>query len=178
MAALACECMVADMEAGNEPYWLTLQGVNGCGKTYLLGQVYEQAKRINPGNPLNNPIWPPDWETSQRKVYEGGRPATHRMEEQVFSSYLRTGRYNFVNELRDDFFLAFDEVGATRDPTNFIAEGVGTLCDNRLGKWTMFCTNLTLGEIAERMDARISSRMLRNENKFIAITAGDYALKG
>ncbi len=65
----------------------------------------------------------------------------------------------------------------TRDPTNYVAEAVATLAEMRLNRWTMLATNLSLEEIAERMDARISSRIVRHNHKLVSIAAGDYALR-
>ena len=177
LAKLACESFVAAMEVDCDPYWLTLTGVTGCGKTYLLRQVFREAKRINPGNPANTPIWPPDWETNGARSHDASRPGCFLYDEGGFASRMRNGAYDLPRAHYDDFFVGFDEVGVTRDPTNFISEAVGTLCDVRLRRWTMFCTNLSLQEISERMDARIASRMIRSGNKVIEINAGDYALR-
>lgn len=175
-AKAACAGFVADMEANAEPYWLTLLGVTGCGKSFLMGQVFREATRINPGNPKNNPIWPPDWDDNQAHVYTGRRPYALRYDEGGLASRMRNGQYDLPRELRDEFFVCLDEVGIVRDPTNFISEAVGTLCEARLGRWTMFASNFSLQEISDRMDDRIASRMLRNGNKVVVITAGDYAL--
>lgn len=176
-AANACTDLVAAMERGDEPHWLTLTGVNGCGKTMLMKQVFEQAVRVNPGNPVLNPIWPPNWETSKRKIYEGGRPYCLWIDERRLSARLRGGEYRLIDSFRSDFFVAMDEVGVERDPTNFISNALGEFCEARLGHWGMFATNLTLQEIAERMDARIASRLIRDRNRVVSITAGDYALR-
>jgi hypothetical protein len=40
--------------------------------------------------------------------------------------------------------------------------------------WT---TNLTLAEVSQRLDSRISSRLIRDGNKVVTITAGDYAMR-
>ena len=181
LAAVSCSAFVRDMELGMPPYWITLQGVNGCGKTFLMRQVFEQAKRINPGNPANNRIWPPDWSDfppDKVNVYSGRRPYCLRYDESSLASLMRAGDYGLPMTLRADYFVCLDEIGGTRDPTNFMSDAVTQLCEGRLNRWGMFATNLTLQEIAERMDARISSRMIRHENKFIAISAGDYALRG
>jgi hypothetical protein len=168
------------MERGADPYWLTLQGVNGCGKTMLGRQVWAQAKRINPGNPANNPIWPPDalesWGDGAN-TYTGARPYALWFDEGGLISRMRAGDYTLPRSLRGDFFVALDEVGITRDPTNYVSESVATFCETRLNRWGFFATNLTLKEIAERMDARISSRLIRDRNVFISIAAGDYALR-
>jgi len=179
-AKAACERFVADMERGGDPYWLTLQGTFGCGKTYLLQQVFQQAKRINPGNPANNPIWPPDALQSWGEgvnTYTSSRPYALRLDEGGMVSRMRNGDHDYPRRLRDDFFVAFDELGIARDPTNYVAEAVATLAEMRLNRWTMIATNLSLEEIAERMDARISSRIVRHNHKLVSITAGDYALR-
>lgn len=179
-AALACARFVADMERGTHPYWLTLQGVNGCGKTMLLKQVLEEARRINPGNPRNNAIWPPDWkqfDPDSVNIYTDRRPYCLDFTEARMAQRMRDGDYHFPANARNDFFVALDEIGVARDPTNFVAEAVGALCEARIGRWSMFATNLSLQEIAERMDARISSRLVRDDNVFLKIRARDYALR-
>lgn len=178
-AKAACEAFVADMERGASPYWLTLLGANGCGKTMMLRQVFQEAKRINPGNPAHNPIWPPNWATFEPKVnfYTDARPYCLWYDEGGMASRMRSGDYELPRNCRTDFFVGLDEVGITRDPTNFISEAVGTLCENRLNRWTVFASNLSLPQISERMDARITSRMVRDENRLVTIQAGDYALR-
>ena len=180
-ARSACAKFVAAMESGAQPYWLTFTGVNGCGKTMLARQVFEQAKRINPGNPANNPIWPPDALERAAEgvnVYEPSRPYCIWIKEGDLASRMRGGEYGLPEDLRGDYLVALDELGISRDPTNFVSEAVGRLCDNRIGRWGIFCTNFTLNEIKERMDGRIASRLVRDDNLVVQITSGDYALRG
>jgi DNA replication protein DnaC len=165
------------MEAGEDPWWLTFSGVNGSGKTMLARQVFEQAKRINPGAHENNPIWPPDWQTSGEHTYRMRRPYCLWFDERTFAGRLRGREYDLADELRDDFFVVLDELGTVRDPTSFIADKLGELAERRLNRWTMWTTNLTLAEIAERLDARITSRLIRDGNRVVRIEASDYALR-
>ena len=176
-AADACERFAADMWVGAHPRWLTLTGVNGCGKTMLARQLYERGQTVNPGNPANNAIWPPDWNESGSHVYFGRRPACRWFDERAFASRLRAGEYDLADYLRDDFMVVLDELGSTRDPTNFVADKLGELAERRMNRWTVWTTNLDLAEIAERLDARISSRLIRDENQVVRITADDYALR-
>lgn len=176
----ACAKFVADMEAGEEPYWLTLCGVNGTGKSMMMRQVFEQAKRINPGNYANNPIWPPNWKESGKEgvnIYNDRRPYCIALDEASLARRMRGGEYDLPVDLRGDFFVTLDELGVERDPTNFIANSLSKLCENRIGKWTMFATNLSLKEITERIDARVASRLIRDGNRFININARDYAMR-
>ena len=177
VAAAACATLVADMERGTEPYWLTLVGVNGCGKTMLARQVHEQAHRINPGNPQNNPIWPPNWSADKQEVYRERRPNCVWIDERAFASRVRSGEYDLPDSLRADWCVAFDELGTVRDPTNFIADQISSLAERRLRRWMIWTTNLNAQEIGERIDARVSSRLIRDRNRVVKITAGDYALR-
>jgi DNA replication protein DnaC len=167
------------MERGEEPYWLTLSGVNGCGKTMLMRQVFEEAKRVNPGNPANNPIWPPDWKqfTKGTNTYTASRPYCLSLTEGDVARKMRGGQHDFIESIRGDYFIALDELGVARDPTNYVADVMAALAEARLGRWTMFATNLSLNEIGDRMDARITSRMVRDRNLLITIEARDYALR-
>ena len=179
-ARQVCSRYVADMEQGRQPYWLTLTGANGCGKTRLLQQLFRQAQRLNPGNPANNPIWPPDWETRPRgavSVYEDSRPLCRWFTESGMAAKMREGFWELPRLLQEDWCVALDELGGARDPTNFVADAVAQVCDLRLGRWTLFATNLTLGEISQQVDARIASRLIRDDNRVLTITAGDYALR-
>jgi DNA replication protein DnaC len=177
----ACAKFIASMESGSEPYWLTFTGVTGCGKTMLARQVFEESKRLNPGNPANNPIWPPDAfdrMSEGTNTYESSRPYCLWFKEGDLAARMRAGEYSLPEDLRGDYLVVMDELGIARDPTNFVSEAVGRFCDNRLGRWTIFCTNFSLNEIRDRMDARISSRLVRDDNLVVQITSGDYALRG
>ena len=171
-----CGQMIADMEKGAEPYWITLQGKYGCGKTNLAKQTFEQAKRCNPGNPANNPIWPPPAVRSRLATYDGGRPYCLWFDERDFVDRVRRGDYELPERLTNDFLIVIDDLGSTRDPTNFASDIISRLCQNRLRSWMIFTTNLTAPELNERMDGRISSRLIRDGNKVAKITAGDYAI--
>lgn len=159
---------IADMAAFSRPYWLTFSGVNGCGKTMLCAQIVQAARPLNPGE---KSLWIPVDKSKPR------RPRCVWFDEKDFATRLRAGEYDLPDYLADDFLLVFDELGFARDPSSFIADGIARLCQSRRDKWTVFATNLSLEEIAQRIDARITSRLIRDDNRFITIKAGDYALR-
>lgn len=175
-AAEACRTFVADMDRGAEPYWLTLVGKFGCGKTMLARQIFDAARRINPGNPTNNPVWPPDYDSRTDRVYEAERPACFYFDEKDFAQRMRQGEFDLPETLRGDFFVVLDELGFSRDPTNFVAEAIARLAQCRLRGWTVWCSNLGIAEIGDRIDGRVSSRLIRDENKVVQISSPDYAL--
>ena len=163
-AADACGGFVAALAAQPESgHWLTLAGVNGCGKSMLAEQLLAQARRLNPDRGLI--IGPRE------------RRACTWIDERDLARRMRGGEWDLPEYLGGDFFVVLDELGATRDPSTFVADAIARLCQARRDKWTVFTTNLTMQEIAERQDARIASRLIRDRNRFVTITAGDYALR-
>lgn len=151
------------------PFWLTLSGDCGCGKTMLARQLFEAMHQFNPGN---GSLW---------VAGSGFRAERNRRPECVFLKYAEFATrcredFGYAEYLRSDFLVVIDDLGATRDPSNFVADQLYRLCEVRLGKWTVFTTNLTLMEVGQ-IDKRIASRMIRDGNQFLKITAGDFAMR-
>ena len=170
----ACALFIATMAADPEGpgYWLTLSGKFGSGKTMLAEQLFAQAKRLNPDEA---PViiyrnYDPDNPPQRRR--------TIRTDERAIAQKMRgvDGDTDLPERYARGFFVLLDELGATRDPTLFAADAVARLLQGRMDKWTVICTNLTVAEIADRIDARIASRLIRDSNVFLTIEAGDYAL--
>lgn len=163
---------VAEVAAGAPPRWLTFSGPCGSGKTFLSHQIFAEAAKHNPGNASL-------WLAGTNEYRERSRrPRCVWMTEADFAARLRGGEYDLPDYLARDFLVAIDDLGATRDPSAFVADALGKLANLRLGKWTLFTTNLSLPEISERMDERIASRLVRPPgNRLVRITAHDYALQ-
>lgn len=138
----------------------------------LAKQSFEEASKYNPGNA-------PLWITGQG-VYDvsNRRPRNVWFTAPAFKDKMLGGEYDLPEYLRQDFLVAIDDLGASKDTRdNAAAEGFYRLADQRMGRWMIWTTNLTLGEIAARLDPRLSSRLIRDENKMVTITAPDYALR-
>jgi len=161
------------MASGGFPHWLTLSGLPGCGKTMFAKQIFREVKaNINPGR---HSLW-----VSGKDIHrdENRRPRCVWYTVRDFKDDMLGGQWDLPEYLRNDFLVVIDDLGATRDTKdNALADGLYRLADNRIGRWTVWTTNLSLAEIAVKIDARISSRLVRDDNRVITITAPDYALR-
>lgn len=162
-AADACAKMVTDMRAGATPYWLTLTGAQGCGKTMLAFQVFDQARAINPGRAS---LW----------IGERRRPRCYWYTEPDFADAIRTDT-RLPEYLADDYLVLIDDLGTARERFEQVADALYRLANARLGKWTLWTSNLNLTEISDKIDQRLASRLIRDGNKGVRITAPDYALR-
>lgn len=173
-AAVALAKMAADMARGADPYWLTLAGPFGCGKTMLARQLFDHARdHCNPGRFSL-------WQAGHGiRSEHSRRPTCQWFTADTFAQRMAgLGEWDLPESLRPDYLVVIDDIGRTRDTANAtFADALCRLADNRLHRWTLWTTNLTLAEISNRLDARIASRMIRDDNRLITVSAGDYALR-
>ena len=138
----------------SRPYWLSLLGVCGCGKTHLLRLAHRTLK--NRGCQAQLWLW--------RCVLD----------------MLHSGASDIMRHLRDIPYLLIDDVGAEFSGTAKALDfSLGTLCellDSRIHRWTMLTSNLLMKDLAAE-DARVASRLVRHGNSLATLDqAQDYAL--
>lgn len=150
--------------------WLTLAGVNGCGKTMLAAQAFQFVSR-------NYPFAGSVWISGDRGRLTSRRPKCVWIDEVSFSKRCKEGEYDLPEYLGEDWLVVLDDLGASRDKSGFTGEMLFRLCNARVGKFTMFTTNLDLTGITTQIDPRIASRLIRDGNQFKAISAGDYSIR-
>lgn len=143
------------------PYWLTLAGPSGNGKSHLVRAIWKQFMQQNRfDNSVklhgNTGIWC-DW----RK----------------FCNDIRCGQWDLAADLCDEWFVVLDDIATEHDPSGFIASKLDLIANARRQKWTLITVNLRLNEIAEKLDPRIASRMLRDNGVVYEINTTDYALR-
>lgn len=149
------------------PYWLTLSGDSGIGKTHLAKAVRQQFLDQNrferfPDYENNRVVGNTEWYCDWRK----------------FADDIRSGSYErLVEDAIDEWFVIIDDFGAERDPSGFIAAASDRILNDRKNKWTLITTNLSLKNIGERLDVRIASRLMRDRNQVVEVEAEDYALR-
>ncbi len=90
---------------------------------------------------------------------------------------VREGSWGWVDDICEDGFIILDDIGSEYDKNGFISSLLDRVLNARIRKWTLITCNLPLDEIAERMDARIASRMIRDGNIVVDCDTTDYALR-
>lgn len=159
-----------------EPYWLTICGHSGIGKTKLARAVYQhfmEHSRLNI-----------DFDAKKQKTFGNtGQFCDWR----VFCADVRGGAFGRIDDLCEDWFVVLDDIGTEHDPNGFIASALDRIANERMRscvpqfstgpKWTLITCNMSLADIASKLDARIASRMQRRNNIVIEVGAMDYALR-
>ena len=148
---------------------LTFCGVAGNGKTMLADSILNELGRdkwgqlsgvqgyIRSGELVRSTFMRRDW----RKISDG----------------FKTGQYEVVEDLEKTFLLMLDDIGADHDPSGIGTSKLDRILRSRSGKWTILTCNLSLAQIAEKMDSRIASFLIRDENRVCEIAAEDYAAR-
>ena len=151
-----------DMCLHSTPYWLTLLGSSGTGKTHLAKGAWKcwrnkagwKEHRCGARIPRDGYYW--DW----------GR----------FINELRDRHYGVFEDACRAPFLVLDDIGAGHSTSSFAIDKLYEVLNARLGKWTVITANQKLETISE-WDQRIASRLIRNGNQCIEVVTDDYATR-
>lgn len=149
-AALSFRAAVLDRHLPRR--WLTLLGPSGCGKTHLLKQLFDELKsrmRIKTAT---------GWR---------GAEAAHIIPAEDLHDYRAPrdyARYDLLY-VEDIGSGADDAAGSGRVLRSRLAE----LLQLRSGKWTMLDANMSVADVATRLDNRIASRLKRDCSWLVTI---------
>lgn len=77
-----------------------------------------------------------------------------------------------------NWFEVIDDIGQLEDTAKgYLLGALSRIADARRKQWTVWTSNLSLQEIAERLDERISSRMIRDGNVVVENHCIDWNLR-
>lgn len=136
------------------PYWLTLYGTTGCGKTMLM----ERARTILKNSGKDAQLWP--WVTVLRRLHNG--------------------EWELLAHLAKLPYLLLDDIGAEYIASNraadFSLSQLYEVLENRKNRFTILTSNLTPDDFATTTTGcRIRSRLFRNNAQLCDLTqAADY----
>ncbi len=93
----------------------------------------------------------------------------------TFEDAMLRWEFGLLNDLADDELVCLDDILATQ-AKSIVADKLYGIMERRLGKWTIITANMGLGDIAS-INARMSSRMLRDNNIVVECEGTDYAMQ-
>jgi DNA replication protein DnaC len=154
-----------DMDDKQKPRWVSLVGKSGTGKTMLAKWAYRALQRSK--------HWVTRVDDEGDTTFAGMFVSWPELADQLQAN----GGRDWMNEMKRCRILVLDDVGQSVDKTGFITGKLSILLSARVGKWTFITSNLSVGQIAERIDTRIASRLIRDGNVVVDIDAKDWALR-
>ena len=94
-----------------------------------------------------------------------------------FVRQLRGGAFTLVDAAVEADILFIDATLGRSTRLITITGALTEICDQRLGKWTFITSNLRLDGIADMVDTRVASRIVRGENIVAETSALDFVLR-
>lgn len=158
----ATASFIRDFKTAKKPRFLSLLGTSGSGKTFLAKYTWRWFDKS--GRFYKEP------NTGATLVHTGQFCDWRSFVEQCLS-----GDYSRTQDLRDDYFVVLDDIGAKRDKSGAWVDKLDTiLADRSEAKWTLITANLSLQVISDLLDARIASRLIRAGSVVVDVTIPDY----
>lgn len=147
--------------------WITFLGPSGTGKTMLAKFITRFYDKHLSGLP--------DERNAQGEAWtrRGG-----------FKSWINVvndmiqGDYSGIRDLKQDWFLALDDIGTEYGKNRELATSkLFEILNAREGLFTVITANITLADIDSKLDARIASRLLRNGSSVVNVITKDFNLR-
>ena len=174
---IAAASFIDDLFNNREPWWLTLLGTPGIGKTMLAQKIWSLFRAHRHG--LIN--WPETERTKTEKNpygqivrWRGGYVNWGK----CINDRMLKGDYDFIEDLCQYQFFVLDDIATEYERHRSLsASKLYQIFDSRLKKWTVITANVGLAEVSDALDPRLASRMLRGGGKVIDVETMDYALR-
>lgn len=153
----AAATFIEQAQTKRQPHWLSFCGPSGTGKTHLASAVFSSLKTAF---------------ADHESLICGALKFTWPR----LLPRLREGAYFLLDDIRDANLVFLDDFGTER-PTEFALEKLYEIIESRSRKWTILTSNLSAQQIAERMDTRIASRLIRDGSQVVDVVAKDFNLR-
>lgn len=142
----------AIIRGNSKPYWLTLYGTTGCGKTMLMQKARAAIKAAG----KQCQLWP--WVKVLQKLH--------------------SGEWEFSVHLAKLPVLLLDDVGAEYTASDraadFSLSKLYEVLEDRKSRFTLISSNLTPDDLARSVTGcRIRSRLFRNNAQLIDLTRAE-----
>lgn len=173
---------LASMMCGIEPYWLTLTGNSGTGKSMLARAVAKYiteygfaiyrdtvAKELDASNPRRSFSYAQEGASFCRWSEINPLDASSR----EYHDRACSDWFKVIDELKPEnpeHFTNTDTGISGFRPKPYEANSMGNLAEKRLRKWTIFTSNYQRKAIASLWDVRIASRLTRDGSIVVDMT--------
>lgn len=172
----AATAYITDIHDGAIPHWLTFLGPSGTGKTMLATMTMRFIRKhllhFSPGYgiTLTRLAISAKWPLMVSEMKNGDFGTVENFTEKEM-------KWDHRKDLTHDFAL-IDDIGQIEDAQkSYLIGALGRIADARLRSWTIWTSNLHIGQIAEIVDPRIASRMIRDGNVIVETKCQDYNLR-
>lgn len=149
--AVACAGDFERCLVQGRPIWLSLLGNCGAGKTQIATAL---GRRFKPGKVRKR----------DNHSASGWREVCQTRQKFSWVNIVRTirsGDYGIIDYICDDVdFVVIDDLGAGYDSA-ITKSKAAEIAERRVGKPTIWTSNLSLEQIADEIDMRVTSRMIR-----------------
>lgn len=140
------------------PFWLSLLGDTGSGKTHCANKVWEWASARC------------DW----HRMHQIHRPIYWP---KLVRDLKAQEAYELIDEMARWPIVFIDDIGADRDTSGFATEQLNALLGQRVGKWTILTSNMGVAQLA-KLDVRIADRIIREPgNQFVEVKTVSYGVR-
>ena len=162
-----CAKFCMSLKSRATPYWLTMLGTSGAGKSFLAKRIFR---------------WHRDSGLFQDTTREdhGDFEVTYAREwcwwPKIASMLKSNDGYGIVRDIETAEFAVIDEIGAELDKSGHVTNRLANMLSARVGKWTVITSNKPMADISRDLDPRISSRMIRDGSVVVDVDVQDYSL--
>lgn len=176
MMNAACD-FILDIHSQAEPRWLSFLGRSGTGKTMLAKAIMQfihdvslQFMHPGTGATMTHLIYSAKWPRMVGEMKQGDFDTVDLLcEKEIKWDGSKGNTYAFA---------LIDDIGQPEDSgKSYLLASLGRIADERMGSWTIWTSNLKLSQIADTIDPRVASRMIRGDNVVIETTCMDYNLR-
>lgn len=162
---------VSLIHAKAQPRWISLLGSCGAGKTMLGNLILGWVKKRYDGRIDKE-------RTTTQHIYRYNMGMLKWVD---CMNWMLNRDYGWVEQAKTDWLVFIDDIGvktAGSDKVQAMAAGkLFEILEARREKWTILTSNLMLVDISKNIDARVASRMLRNESLVTEVEVMDYNLR-
>jgi len=164
-----CSKFWGSVRRQESPKWLVLIGDTGTGKTHMAKKLCSFARMLTRLHGQGDLTLGPrtDGRSYRSSFYSWPK---------VVGGFFR-GDYDLVEDIRDEWFVAIDDIGSTRAKMDeLVIDQLFQILDGRHDKWTIITSNKSLQDLAA-IELRIQDRLMRRGSQVVITETISYSMR-